>query len=358
MLHDARVAYLEWAQAFQPRPWRVSMLLSGLSTPLSDLEVEPGDVERSRLGPVADPEIRAAVAARYAVPEAEVLSVLGTSMGLFLASAAILQPGDRVLVEAPTYEPLRAAPRAVGAELVPFPRRRESGWRLEPEVIRDAWVPGVKMVLVSDLHNPTGRTPGDEALEAVAREAEARGACLLVDEVYRDFRPGPVGTARRLGGSVMTVSSLTKVYGLGPIRAGWVLGPPGPIARMRSILNVMYAVDPLPAVPYVRAGLRQADRLRERALARAAAGWSTVAAWAAEREFPRVHPPDGGIHAWFELPPGLTGTEAAARLLRDHRVGVVPGRFFGDDSGLRAGFALDPEPLREGLAALARVAAG
>jgi len=358
MLYEARAAYLEWAQAFQPRPWRVSMLLSGLSIPLSDLGVAPGEVERATLGPAADPEIRAAVAARYGVGEPEVLPVLGTSMGVFLVVASVLRPGDRVLVEEPVYEPLLAAPRAVGGEIHRFPRRREDGWRLDPRAVLDAWVEGVKLVVVSDLHNPTGRSPGDEALAELAREAEARGAWVLVDEVYRDFRSGPVGTARALGGPILAVSSLTKVYGLGPLRAGWVLAPPERIARMASILNVLYAQAPLPGTPYFRAGLRQAERLRERGRARAAAGWEVVEGWAAGREYPRVHRPDGGIHAWFELPPGLTGTEAAERLLRDHRVGVVPGRFFGDDTGIRVGFALDPGPLEEGLAALARVVGG
>jgi aspartate/methionine/tyrosine aminotransferase len=356
MFSEARVMYLEWARRAQAAPARAMLLLSGASTPLSRLGVDP-----ARL--LADPapgEFREVtvreVAARYGVPREEVFPALGTSLALFLAAAAILRPGDEALVETPGYESLRRVPEALGARAIPFPRRAAVDWGLEPDAILDRWTPRSRLVLVSDLHNPSGREAGDEALAQLAAHLTRHGGWLLVDEVYRDFRPGPVGTARRLGGNVLAVSSLTKVYGLGPLRLGWVLGPAEVVARLEGIQDVLHSVEPSVLGPLAGAAFRHADGLRENAMARAARGRTVLEAWAAGNPEFRTSLPAGSLHFWVGLPEGLTGTRVAERLLAEHAVAVAPGRFFGDDGGVRAGTPEDPAALALGLEALSRVA--
>jgi aspartate/methionine/tyrosine aminotransferase len=210
------------------------------------------------------------------------------------------------------------------------------------------------MVVVSDLHNPTGCAAGDAALARLAEEAARRDAWVLVDEVYRDFRPGPVGTARRAGDRVVAVSSLTKVYGLGRARLGWVLAPAPVVERMRSLINVVHGVDPAPLQPLFTAGLERADGLRGDALAAAARRWEIVRAWARRHPRLRLAEAAGGVSAWVGLPPGTTGTGIAARFA-EAGVAVVPGSMFGDDSGFRMSFGVPEETLRAGLAIMDRV---
>jgi hypothetical protein len=236
-----------------------------------------------------------------------------------------------------------------------FTRDSETGFGVDVACVLEAWRPGVSVVVVADLHNPSGSMAGDDALRTLARELETRGAMLLVDEVYRDFRPGPLGTARRLGPNVLITSSFTKVYGLGNLRAGWILGPPEVIARLRGMMDVMESIGPTPAQAFFRRSFEVVDALREDALTRAARGFGVVETWAKEETRVRVSRPAGGIIAWVRLPEGRTGSDVAARLETEHDVAVVPGRFFDDDSGIRVGFGGNPEDVRRGLEALSQV---
>jgi aspartate/methionine/tyrosine aminotransferase len=354
-LKHTRVEYLEWAKRAKVRGAEVSLLDSGMDTPHSRLDLKLDEVLGTDLPLLGDRKVREGIASRYGIPSQEVLPVLGTSLGVFLAVASTLQIGDVALVETPTYESLWKVPEAVGARVMRFSREMKNGWAVDPDSVLAAWEEGTRLVVVSDLHNPSGRWVGDDALGALAGEVEERGAFLLVDEVYRDFRPGPPGTARALGGTVIAVSSLTKVYGLGGLRAGWILGPAEVVRRAEQLLNLVHVVDPGPLQAFFRRGLAVADELRAEALVRAGEGWERVAAWCRGRDWPRITPPHGGIHAWAALPPGTNGSEVAERLLEDHGVAVIPGRFFGDDSGIRLGFGAEPKALAAGLDALARV---
>jgi aspartate/methionine/tyrosine aminotransferase len=355
MLRETRVEYLAWAKNALSHPAPISLINSGVSTLLSDLDVDPQSVLTTEVAHHGDTQIRTAIANRYGVSEDEVFSVLGTSMGLFLASGAVLGPGEEALVERPGYESLSRVVEAHGGGAVYFPRREVAGWTLEPEQVFSCWTSETRLILVSDPHNPTGQPAGDDALREVGEEAGRRGALLLVDEVYRDIRPGPVGTSRHLGEAVIAVSSLTKVYGLGGLRAGWVLAPPEIVARLQDMINVLEAVDPEPSVPFIRGAFRKADSLLERSRALAEEGWRVVEDWMGGHGTPRIIRPQAGIFAWVVLPEGISGTEAADRLLEEG-VGVTPGRFFGDDTGFRFTFGIgNPELLREGLDAFGRV---
>ena len=104
-----------------------------------------------------------------------------------------------------------------------YERRADEGFRVDPERVAAAVTPRTRLIVVTNLHNPSGvRTP-DATLLELAKIAEARGAYLLVDEVYAPFDDLPEDgvfrtSARKLGPNVLAVSSLTKCYGLAPRR--------------------------------------------------------------------------------------------------------------------------------------------
>ena len=355
MLRDAKVEYLSWARHAQSTPRRVSLLYSGLNTPLDRIPFEVADIARALPPAYDDGVLLEGLSRRYGVPVSDVFPALGTSQGIFLALAAMVKPGDEVLTEQPGYEPFRQVPKALGATVRLFTRRPEDGYAVDPERVLGEWRPGVSVVVIADLHNPTGAVAGDEALASLARALESRGTMLLIDEVYRDFRPGALGTARGLGPNVVTTSSFTKVYGLGNLRAGWILGPPSVIARLRRMMDVFESIGPTPAQAFFRRSFEIVDALRKEALARAATGWAVVDGWAREETRVRVSTPAGGIIAWIRLPDGRAGSDVARQLETEHDVAVVPGRFFEDESGVRVGFGGDPATTRRGLEALSKV---
>ena len=144
--------------------------------------------------------------------------------GQLLALAAIVRPGDEVLAEHPTYEPLIAAARYLGAEVRHFARRAEDGFRLDPAEVERRITPRTRAVVLTNLHNPSSALADDDALRQIGALAERVGARVIVDEVYLDalWEPAP-RTAFHLGERFICTNSLTKVYGLNGLRCGWIL---------------------------------------------------------------------------------------------------------------------------------------
>jgi aspartate/methionine/tyrosine aminotransferase len=357
VLGPERSRYLSWILALRAGDLTLDLTDSGLATPLERLEVDPASIRAAHPewgGPAA---IREALADHAGRPRDEVVLTLGTNGAIFLALAALLEPGGAALVEDPAYDPLWVTAEALGARVDRFPRRPEAGYAVEPDAVRAALRPDTRVVVTTDLHNPSARRAGDDALAELSRLMEERDGWVLVDEVYRDFGEGSPGTARSLGERIVTVSSLTKVYGFGGLRAGWLLGPTEIVERVKRLLLLFHVGDPAPAHPFTLAAHRQREAIRAECRARAARGWDGFRAWLASRG---EEPPasDGGIHAWYRLPAGLTGTRVADELLARHRVAVVPGRFFGDDSHVRVGLGNVPDALRQGLDRLGEVIDG
>ena len=223
-------AYLRWALRFYGRV-EFDLATSGMTpAPLSEL----GD-----LPPLDDagawPQLRERVAAYNGVPlENESLPTLGTTHALWTAYAALLGPGDEVLVEHPTYEPLyriaegaRRADREVRALTEDGLRARSGAGVAARDLASDARGRG---------HQPAqpDRRPRHPTTSLAPSRAsrEKHGAHILVDEVYAPFdadvatRAASWGaSARRLAPNVVVASSLTKVYGLGAHRVGWMLAP-------------------------------------------------------------------------------------------------------------------------------------
>jgi aspartate/methionine/tyrosine aminotransferase len=351
----APTRYLAWARRFYGQA-RYDLASSGMPTfPLAELGVP----EASRLDdPTGWMRLRQAIAHYNDVPEGEAIATLGTSHALWLAYASLTSPGDEVLVEDPAYEPLLRAAEGVGARVRRFERAEDTNFALDPDAVLRSMTGETRVVALTSLHNPSGVRADESALAAIAREVEKRAAWLLVDEVYAPFDgfvdPSGVfrGSARRLGARVVSVGSLTKCYGLGPLRVGWLLGAAEVARRAEDAVVATAGMLPLPHAHMALHAFSRLQHLAARSKSILAGKHSVVEAWARARGFGFSVPREGPFG--LVTVPGagdLTPTVEAA--LREHGVLVTPGAFFGLPGSLRVAWTAPAEALAAGLDRLA-----
>jgi len=318
---------------------------------LSDLELTLDDLALHGPNAGGYAPLREAIAERFGVgADCVVIPGGGCSFANHLAFAAMVAPGDEVLVEQPAYELLTSTLGYLQADIRRFERAPADDWRLDPERVFTAITPKTRLVVLTNLHNPSSAFAPDETVHAIAEAAAKVGAMVVVDEVYRElmFHDGVARTAFRPDGNIVVTSSLTKAYGLSGLRCGWILAP-AVLAYRMSRLNDLYGVAP----PHVaeRMAVVAFDRLPA---LRARANAMIDANRAAYRQLLGGHNRlaqtvfDHGATVFPRLMDG-DGDGLAARLKDRFDTGVVPGRFFGLPAHIRIGLAGDPAMTRTAL---------
>ena len=347
--------YMHWAKTRSRA--RFNLATSGVGPySLRDLPVAIEQLEINGNNSYGYPPLKQAIAQKAGVDPDCVVTAAGTSMANYLAMAALLDPGDEVLVENPVYELLVSAAQCLGAEVKFFERREECGYALDPAEVHRALTPKTRLIVVTNLHNPSSALAGEAALREVADLARSVGARLLVDEVcldavYRDTPP----TAFRLGPEVVVTSSLTKVYGLSGLRCGWILAEPG-LARDMWRLNDLFGATPVhPGELLSVAAFENLDRIREKARRVVDADRALL------NDFLDAHPEISAARTGWGTTSflGLRNGDAEPFLdgLRaEYETSAVPGRFFGMPSHFRIGMGVNTDMFREGLNRIALAA--
>ena len=292
--------------------------------------------------------LRERIAARYGVGIDQVVAADGTSMANFLAMAALIEPGDEVVIEHPTYELLTCAASFLGANIKRFQRNPAEAFRLDPKPIRDALSPRTRLIVITNLHNPSSMLAQEADLRSVAALAASVGARVLVDEVYLDSSVPPRRSCVHLGPEFVATSSLTKVYGLSGLRCGWILAEPALAQRMWR-LNDLFGVNQ--AHPAERLACIAFDRIAE-VLGDTAAllqeNRKTFNQFIGSRSDLECFPAEHGITAFPRWRGGDT------QRLDDHLryrfdTSVVPGRWFEMPNHFRVGFYPDPNDFEQAL---------
>lgn len=153
-----------------------------------------------------------------------VLVTAGAAAALFIVTSVLLDKGDRIVVARPNYSTNRETPRVLGAEVVELRQTFEDGYRIDPDRLKELVTPGTKLVSLTVPHNPSGTTLSLDELKAIVRLVEERGAWLLIDETYREMAYGkPLSPAASLSDRVISVSSVSKAYGMPGVRIGWII---------------------------------------------------------------------------------------------------------------------------------------
>lgn len=352
----APTRYLEWARRFYGKV-RFDLATSGM--PAAPLSVVGVPAAEHLDDPSGWSSLRAAIAVYNDVTADEAIAALGTTHALWLAYASLTSPGDDILVEEPAYEPLVRIAEGVGARVVRFERPLEGRFALDPDRIARAMTPRTRVVAVTNLHNPSGVRVPDDTLRAAARVAGAHGAFLLVDEVYAPFdalvdaRGVFGGSARKLADNVVAVGSLTKCFGLGPLRVGWMLGPRHAVARAEDAITASCGMLPLSHAHMAAHAFSRIPELAARAHNVLAGKRARVAAWASSEGL-AWSTPDEGLFGFATVPGSGDLTPLIEAAAQTSEVLVAAGAFFGVPNGFRLAWSAEPVALEEGLARLAR----
>lgn len=297
----------------------------------------------------------AAVAARYGVAPAQVIGTTGATSAMGLVLRALVRPGDDVVIEHPCFDLLPALARAAGATVTALPRRAPD-YAVDPDEVARLIKPNTRLIVLTQLHNPSGAILNPATLRALGVVARQAGVPILVDEAYADF-VGDGVSAVQYGPEFISVGSLTKVQGLFALKCGWAVAAPEIIARIHAaspqgdlgVSKLTHAIaalvleDRAPFDAHWRDVLAAARPVVE----------ARTSAMAADGLLEGAFPAAGCMY--FPKVSGVTDTRALAQWLwSEAGVAVAAGEFFGQSGHIRIGFGGgEPAALDRGLARLA-----
>jgi aspartate/methionine/tyrosine aminotransferase len=263
--------------------------------------------------------------------------------------ATLLEAGDEVVMEHPAYGLLLDAALYIGASVKRFARTAENGYVVDPEEVRRAVTAKTRLIVITNLHNPSSVLTPNAVVREVADIARSVGARLLVDEVYLDavYEDTPP-TAFQIGPEVVVTNSLTKVYGLSGLRCGWALAEPDLARAMYALNNVFGSVGVHPGELLSVAAFQNLPAIRERARRVVEADRTALGEFLDEHDGVSAVRTPWGTTSFLRVTKG----EASAfveRLRSQFDTSVVPGHFFETDDSFRVGMGVDSAMFREGL---------
>ncbi|HKE16994.1 MAG TPA: aminotransferase class I/II-fold pyridoxal phosphate-dependent enzyme [Kofleriaceae bacterium] len=298
------------------------------------------------------PLLRREIASLYRGVDADDVLEVVPEEGIFLTMTALLKPGDHVVVTWPAYQSLHAVARSIGCRISRWEPEDQDTWRFDPARLRalvaDA---GAAAVVVNFPHNPTGWLPAAHEMAEIASIADAAGAWLVSDEMYRMLEHDPasrVPSAIELSGRAVSLGGLSKALSAPGLRVGWLVSrEPRLRARLAELKDYTTICGSAPSEVLALMVLRARERIVARnlgliqkslaAVDQLVAGASGVLAW--------TRPRAGSVGLARLERPDASAARLCDELLAETGILLLPSTMFdyGDRHvrlGLgRAGFA-------------------
>ncbi|NUP33254.1 MAG: pyridoxal phosphate-dependent aminotransferase [Streptomycetaceae bacterium] len=325
------------------------------------------------------PELKAAIAAKtlrdsgLEVDPAQVLVTNGGKQAIYEAFAAILDPGDEVIVPAPYWTTYPESIRLAGGVPVDVVADETTGYLVSVEQLEAARTPNTKVLLFVSPSNPTGAVYTRAQVEEIGRWAAEHGLWVLTDEIYEhlvyddaEFVSMPTVVPELLDRTII-VNGVAKTYAMTGWRVGWVIGPKDVIKAATNLQSHATSnvcnVAQSAAIAAVSGDLSAVDEMkvafdrRRRTIVRML------------NEIPGVECPEpkGAFYAYPSVKGVLgkeirgkvpaTSSELAGLILDEVEVAVVPGEAFGTPGYLRLSYALGDDDLVEGVSRLTKLLA-
>ena len=313
------------------------------------------------------PALRRAIADYYGqrfgvavVPERVVVTP-GSSLALQLVVAALIDPGDEVLLCDPGYPCNRHLVRLAEGRAVVLPVGPENGFQPTPAQVQAAWTDRTRALLVASPSNPTGTVIGPAELRALHKVVRAGGGHLIVDEIYQElaYESAPQTALALAGEDLFVVNSFSKYFGMTGWRVGWLVAPPAFVGTLDRLAQNLYIAAPTIGQHAAAAAFEPgtvAILEERRRMFGERRDWLVPAL---ERLGFRIAArPQGAFYVYADCSAfAIDSFDLAGRLLEEARVAVTPGADFGanqPERHLRFAYTTDRERLAEGLRRIER----
>ena len=366
-MSDIETFLLERNQSQYENEVEINLTESGIEPLNLRSLLQPEEIEellRLRLGynyTEGTPELRKAIATWYPGATADnVLVTTGAAEANFLATWALLSPGDALAFMLPNFMQLHGLGKSLGAEVQTFPLEPQNAWRLDRTAFAHA-AKGAKLIAICNPNNPSGAVLSADDRTAIVETARTEKAWLLCDEIYRGSEPdGRPETATFWGEYDRTIitSSTSKSLAHAGLRIGWIVAPADFIAEAMRRQDYT-TIGTGPVNQFVAAKLLAPEK-RNAILARSREilgrnleiidDW--IKRWNGRLGYDK--PAAGGmvfVRYDFKI-----GSAELSRILRDREsTFVVAGDWFGMDGHLRIGTGGHADELKKGLERIDRV---
>ena len=323
----------------------------------------PADASEHKYGPVeGQPELVSALAAKLRLENgldlagSRVVVTAGGNMAFMNAVLAVADPGDEVVLVAPFYFNHEMAVVMAGCR--PVVARSDRRYQLDVNAIRSCITPRTRAIVTISPNNPTGAVYPEAALREVSALCAEAGFFHIHDEAYeyfvygdaRHFSPGSIPGAPRY---TISLFSMSKAFGLASWRVGYMVIPEDLLVAVNKIQDTILICPPLISQAAALGALEAGRGYCDAHVGQLAAVRTLVLERLRELEdICEVPNPDGAFYCLLRVASTLPDMTIVERLVREHRVAVIPGSAFGATDGcyLRVSYgALEPATVAEGM---------
>ena len=325
------------------------------------------------------PELREAIANFYHkkhglhVPSSRIVVTAGASAALLLASAALVEPGDNVILGDPSYPCNRRFLNAFGADVTLVPTRSQNNFQLTCNDVKKHWKSNTKGVLIATPANPTGTAICPEELAAIGQICKENNGFLIVDEIYLDLALTPphqqdssqlhaVLANLNLQDTLIVINSFSKYFGMTGWRLGWSVVPNAMTPIVEKLAQNLFICpstlsQKAALACFTPGALAQSEENKNTLSVRANIVFNAISTMGLSIDAY----PDGAFYAYINISnTELSAIEFCDKLLDTHHVALTPGNDFGEHNAsqyVRLSFATEESRLIEGLNRLAQFVA-
>lgn len=291
----------------------------------------------------------------YGCAPENVVTTTGASEANFLVFSSFLERGDDFVIEQPGYQPMWLTPEMLGARRICWPRVFNNKFRVDAASLQNVITQKTKLVVLTNLHNPSGVLTDKNIVKKIVSVAEDHHASVLVDEIFLD---GCFTTQSSSFGlrNVIITSSATKIYGLGGLHTGWVIAPKEVAAQCQKLkAHFTGASSYISEILTAHLLKNSRERLIERFHRRSKINLESLRKWLDSHSdwFEWVQP-DGGIICFPRFLMQCSSVELCKHLLETQNVLINPGVLFNQEGFIRISYGCDPPLFQDALDALER----
>ncbi len=321
---------------------------------LRDLDVDLESVALRYGHHKGAPELRELIASHSpGLKTSQVAVTTGGSESIFAIIATLIGPKDHLVVEAPNYPSLYEIPSSLDRDYSLYFLEYEEGFRFNLEKLSKLVRPETKLICVTHPNNPAGSVLTKNELEELIQFAESRDLYVLVDETYRELSFEEIPPlAATLSPKAISITTMSKSYGIPGIRIGWVAANEELIDSVRAVREQITICNSALGEQIAFSVLQRKNVFLKKIKEKIMDNFQIVKTWIEKRDDLEWITPSGGVVGFPRLVEDKPSDDLCRRLIERYRTFVVPGYCFRMPRYFRVGFGGDREEIIKGLAQL------